>query len=139
DRLNSTSDVPGVGRRLSDTELGNLETPLPAGLKYEYAFLDVSAIDFSISQGTIIQVAPAANQGGVVGDYYEYKLNTTDGSHSVLLEQEDYSDTARWNHLGATLTAAQQLKAIYPSDVTDSFKSAIVGKFYIIKPVEMAL
>src|SRR5262249_38799855 len=116
DRLNSTSDVPGVGRRLTDAELANLDTPLPAGLKYEYAFLDVSSIAFSISQDTIIQVMAGANQGGIVGDYYQYKPNTTDGSHSVFLEKEDYSNTTRWTHLGATLTAEQQLKPNYPSN-----------------------
>src|SRR5207253_16240 len=90
-------------------------------------------------KGTIIQVVAGANQGGTVGDYYQYNLNTTDGSHSVVLEQQNYADTTRWTHLGATLTAEQQLKANYPSDVTESFRDAINGKFYVIKPVEMAL
>ena len=137
DRLNSTSDDAGIGRRLSDAELAALSPSLPAGLKYEYAYLNVDQIAFSITKGAIIQVVDGANQGGLLGHYYEYKLDTTDGSDSVVLENEDYADPSRWKPLGVTLTAEQLLKPVYLSDVTKSFKTSIEGKFYVIKPVEM--
>jgi len=141
DRLNCAEadvDVAGVGHRLSDAELAKLSPALPAGLKYEYAWLDVNEIVFSITNSTIIQVVTGANAGGTVGDYYEYKVDTTDGSDSILLENENYGDAARWTHLGATLTVAQQLRPVYQSNVTTAFRSSIEGKFYVIKPVEMA-
>ena len=137
-RLNSSSDVPGVGRRLSDAELAALTPALPAGLKYEYAWVNVDAIEFSISSGTIVQVVAGANQGGIVGHYYEYRLSTKDGPDRIVMEQQDFSDTKVWRDLGTTLTTAQQQqKQVYSSDVTVAFAASLANKFYVIKPVEL--
>jgi hypothetical protein len=93
---------------------------------------------FSISQGNIILVKAGANGGGTVGHYYQYKPATPDGSDSVLLEQENYANTARWTDLGtANLSDEDKARPIYDSNVTAQFKTALNRKFYVIKPVEM--
>jgi hypothetical protein len=138
DRLSSSSDVPRVGRRLSDAELAAIDPPLPAGLKYEYAYLPVENIAFTVSPGTIVQVIQGANGGGIVGDYYEARATGASGSRSVFLEKEDFSKTSRWKHLGSEVPEGLSFRPIYPSDVTASFKAGLVGKFFLIKPVEMA-
>ena len=68
---------------------------LEAGLDYEYAALNVENIDFSISQGTVIEVIEGAHKGGTVGALYQY-LPQTDEADRIVLEQEDYGIDSRW-------------------------------------------
>jgi len=98
---------------------------------------------------------------GRIGDVYEYvgitplvspNFGTQDYSDTTLWgraatpslnflpEAEDYSNTARWYNLGAALTQEQQDElTVYTSDVTQAFKTALNGKFYVIKPVELEM
>ncbi|MHC4066811.1 MAG: hypothetical protein ACYSUI_20230, partial [Planctomycetota bacterium] len=141
DRLASTSEVPGIGPRLSDDELSALN--LTPGLKYEYSDFDLAQIAFNISQGTIIQVAEDGQGGivgrsGVAGNYYKY-LPRTDEAHAIILEDEDFSDDTRWESLGDTLPEAESQNVVYQSDVTVQLGHDLEDKFYVIKPVEMAV
>jgi len=132
---------------LSPSRLGTELTPaektglgLDADLKYEYAELEVGKIPFSISTKTVIKVISGYNAGGAVGHYYSYVPETGNSSDSIILEQENYGNSSRWEHLGSSLTPEQQDElTVYDSDATATFSAALDQKFYVIKPVELDL
>jgi Ca2+-binding RTX toxin-like protein len=124
--------VDRIGTPLSAAEKAALG--LAADIPYEFAYLNLEAIPFSLSTGTVIQRVAGAGSGGVVGDYYKF-LPVGDESTSVVLEDENFSDSGRWQHLGGT---APSDATVYPSNVTGELRTALDGKFYVIKPVELA-
>ncbi|MBD2198648.1 MULTISPECIES: DUF4347 domain-containing protein [Calothrix] len=131
--------------QLPDSKLGTLLTEaekialgLPEDAAYEYSRLDLDKIVFSISTGTVVQAIANANKGGTVGHYYQYKLPTTGAADDIVLQDEDFSNTARWTNLGTTLTAEQEAElAVYRSDVTITLKDQLKDKFYAIKPKDL--
>ena len=130
-------DLARLGTELTPSEKTALG--LDADLKYEYAALNPDEIAFSISQTTAIRVVTGANQGGTVGNYYTFK-GSTGSSNSVILENENYSNTSRWTDLGNSLTTEQQNElTVYDSDVTKNFKAQLEGKMYVIKPVNLEM
>ncbi|RJR48541.1 MAG: calcium-binding protein, partial [Desulfobacteraceae bacterium] len=120
-----------------NTELTTAEKQalgIPADIKYHYAPLDLDAIPFGISQGTVVQAIAGANGGGDVNAYYEYLPQTDEQSDSIVLETENYANTSRWRKLTGTPTEEQ---TVYQSDLTVDLRTALNGKFYVIKPVEL--
>ena len=136
--LMTTTRLDGVGTDdlLTPAELAALG--LPAGLKYHYAPLDLSTIEFDISQRTIVRAVKDTHgndafAGGTENDYYQYLPE----SGSIVLEQENYANASRWRHIGPGLEPKDEQYVVYRSDVTVAFREALENKFYVIKPVEL--
>ncbi|MBW6493254.1 MAG: hypothetical protein K0B16_01635 [Burkholderiaceae bacterium] len=127
---------------------------LDPDIAYEYAPLDLDAIPFSISTGTVVQVVAGANSGGIVGDYYQWKP-ISDSSVEITLEAENFANTSRWIHLsvdGSGNPIAQAYDdethtyhdiddpanvTVYQSNATSVIRNGLLNKFYVIKPVEL--
>ena len=78
-----------IGTELTPSELAGLG--IDSGLDYEYAPLALDNIAFSITKDTIIKVISGANGGGIVGNYYQYKLGDDEiGSDSVVLQSDEF-------------------------------------------------
>ncbi|HET6789456.1 MAG TPA: hypothetical protein VFH49_15940, partial [Aquabacterium sp.] len=121
-----------------DTELSASEKTalgLSPDLHYEYSRLNLDAIPFSISTGTIIERVSGAGLNGTVGHYYKF-LPVSDISLNVVLETEDFSNASRWQDLGAVAPDPSE-NTVYRSDVTGELRDALTDKFYVIKPVDM--
>ncbi|MCP3989260.1 MAG: hypothetical protein GY724_09315, partial [Actinomycetia bacterium] len=125
-----------LGTELTTGEKAGLG--LDASLRYEYAALDPSQMTFFVSQGTIIQVAPGHTAGGTVGHNYRYLPGTNSTSHSILLQDENFANTANWQDLGGSYTPDPE-EAHYWSDVTQSFTSQLTNKLYAIKPLTLEM
>ncbi|MDX6677735.1 MAG: hypothetical protein QOE31_1787, partial [Solirubrobacteraceae bacterium] len=119
---------------------------IPADVKYEYAALNLSAITFTISTGTVVRVRSGANGGGTVDSYYVFRPVVASGV-DIVLETENYADTSRWSLLTTSRVAAsgttparpsiadvEASSQFYDSDVTKNLITALTGKFYVIKP-----
>jgi Ca2+-binding RTX toxin-like protein len=130
-------DPDRIGTILTQAEL--IALGLDPGLKYEYSDLDLDAIGFAISTGTVIEVVAGANGGGTVGNYYRYVPITETEADNIILENENYGDTNRWVPIdwNALTENEQQLLTVYRSDATFQFKQELLGKFYVIKPQEL--
>jgi len=134
--------VPGGG----DLVKNRLDTPLTADEKdelglapeiaYEFARLDLDAIPFSISTGTIVQRVAGAGVNGIVGHYYKF-LPVSESTVTVVLEQENFSNASRWQDLDSVAPAADENTTVYASNVTSALLAAMTDKFYVIKPVEL--
>ena len=139
-----------LGDELSDADKAALAADggpsIPADVKYEYAALNLSAIKFTISTGTVVRVRSGANQGGVVDSYYMFRPVVSSGV-DIVLETENYGDTSRWSLLTSSRVAASgttparpsiaEIEAsgqFYDSDVTQKLITSLTGKFYVVKP-----
>ncbi|NNU43172.1 beta strand repeat-containing protein [Ramlibacter montanisoli] len=120
---------------------------LDADIPYHYAALDLATIPFAINTGTVIKVVAGANAGGTVGNFYQF-IPVSQFSQEVVLEQENFANTARWRPLGPTLEQGDALAndgtamllanvVVYDSNITSRIRTAVEGEFFVIKPVEL--
>ena len=147
--FNGIQRLDGIDASLLGTELTSahkIAFDLPSDLEnvpYEFGEVGVDNIDLTIARGTIVKVIAGANAGGVAGNYYRYLAVTDDDLDSVVLQNENYSDTNRWENLGADLTEGDlDLEEIdgnpnYDSDITLQLGLALQEKFYVVKPVNL--
>jgi len=71
---------------------------LPLDIRYEYAAINLEDIAFGVSTGTVILVTPDHTAGGQSGHYYRF-LPETDQMVSIVLAQEDFTDSVSWTEL----------------------------------------
>jgi hypothetical protein len=109
---------------------------LSQDIEYVYGRLNLDAIPFNLSTGTVVQVVAGANAGGTANHYYRWKA-VSSFTVPVVLENENYSDTTRWEALGATAPVDPVNVTAYRSDVTLGLRTALLDKFYVIKPKDM--
>ncbi|UUZ48831.1 hypothetical protein LP420_40285 [Massilia sp. B-10] len=106
------SGVPQIDPARIGTELTTLEKSalgLDADIHYMYAPLNLSTIPFSINTGTVIKVIGGANNGGNVGEYYQWKP-VTEASTEIILENENFADTTRWRALGGSTADKRSIR-----------------------------
>ena len=191
--INTVSGQPGIdlpaGVSLADLETGgvlltdaqkiefglvdDVGNPLVADLEFEA--INLEKVGFFVDNGTVIEDG---------GNFYivDPDFLLSDDSINLVLQDEDYSDTDRWNQItinydlsvNATPTVSNGqivrtadddtaytfvgtgpysvasnedfndisnwaiIGQIYASNVTDSLQLDLQGKFYVIKPVEIA-
>ena len=118
---------------------------IPTDVLYHFAALNLDAIVFTVTTGTVVHVVAGANGGGDVGAYYQYRPITANGD-AIVLETENYANTTRWyklddSHHNATATEGEHpsiaeaiSSGFYESDVTKTLKANLAGKFLVIKP-----
>ncbi|MCJ8339824.1 MAG: LEPR-XLL domain-containing protein [Pseudomonadales bacterium] len=106
---------------------GVVQVPeLPADVVYVMQALDVAAIKFKMTTGTVIK--DGAN-------YYAY---TPVDSVEIDLLTENYNNPSRWvdiTLLGNAYIEAQY--SVYDSTVTSSLTTAMTDQFYVVKPQEL--
>ena len=126
-------DPARIGTLLTTEEKGLLG--VPAEIAYHYAALDLGVIPFGMSDGVAIRAVDGAFAQGIAGHYYEYI--GADGAQ-IDLQTENFFDASRWVDRGTNTSVAPLLNlALYDSDVTDTLRDALQGKFFVIKPVEL--
>ncbi|MEM6398913.1 MAG: hypothetical protein AAF757_01595 [Cyanobacteria bacterium P01_D01_bin.116] len=132
--LNNTEQLSSdrLGTELTTAEKQNLG--LNELIDWEYGELDLQNITFNISTGIVIQAVDGANTGGTAGNYYQYLPETGDASDVIILQSQDFSDTATWQDLGTTEPSDA---TIYTSDVTVNLATQLEDKFYVVKPKDL--
>ena len=108
---------------------------VPDDVAYEFARIDLDKITFPVSQNAVVHVVTGAKAGGDVGGYYQYLKN---GTTDLILEQQDYANTAIWQKL--TSPSAGLVAAAIESNKGLQLRAAFSTPdvFYCIKPVGVA-
>ena len=125
--------------QFADSKDLTLDTTIP----YHFAPLKIDEIALDISIGTIVQAKPGAYFDGEDNVYYRYypldargRLRTDVTATSLVLQNQDYTDTRNWQRIGLSLPGGfdqDNAPPVYTSDFTKSFEQSLSGKFYLIK------
>src|SRR5262249_13858719 len=75
---------------------------LAQDIEYEYRVLDANSINFAVTTGTIVEVIAGFNGGGTAGAFYRYIRETQGASDSIVLDQENFADTSKWQPITPT-------------------------------------
>ena len=92
----------------------------------------------SIIQQPFHRQTDADNQSGE----YDPQGEPINEAHSIVLQNENYANTSRWQDLGvlspSEIDAFEDAGSpVYDSDATLQLASGLEDKFYVVKPVEM--
>ncbi|MFO7616922.1 MAG: hypothetical protein R6V75_06695, partial [Bacteroidales bacterium] len=84
------------------TEAEKLAEGISSEVEYEYCALNAGEIAFTVYTGTVIQVV-GDSEGKPVGSgeidaFYRYRIESDDAAR-IVLNQEDFTDTSRWEKL----------------------------------------
>jgi hypothetical protein len=148
-----TFDTNKYGQELTVTEKAALETQfngsfeLPDDVAYVYAEPDLDTFTYTVFQGTIVQVVAGANGGGEIDEFYQFKGDT----ESVLLENENYANTNRWEKITDTARAEDEANNIparpakseltsddyVASNIATDLAATLANQLYVIKPKDL--
>ncbi len=129
-----------IGNTLSQAQKAALfaPSPVPNGVDYHFAPLDISSIRIDFYAGYVVKAVAGANAGGTVGNYYQFLPTDSDQAVSIRPDLENYNNAVRWKPLGAiTQSQAEALGfPVYESDVAIEYTDALSGKFAVAKSVD---
>ncbi|MEQ1825678.1 MAG: right-handed parallel beta-helix repeat-containing protein [Pirellula sp.] len=115
---------------------------IPTNMDYHYAAMDLEGVNIDFYTGFVVKAIANSAPGAIAGRYYQFKPQTTEGPQSIVLHQENYADSSRWRDLG--VLSPSQINdieglglLIYDSNTLESYAAQLVGKFAVVKQVDM--
>ncbi len=111
-----------IGNALSPAQKAALfaPAPVPNGVDYHFAPLDIASIRIDFYAGYVVQAIAGANAGGTAGHYYQFLPTASDTAVPIRPHLENYGNTARWKAWAPSRrakpmrSASQSTEAMWP-------------------------
>ncbi|MFN7333087.1 MAG: right-handed parallel beta-helix repeat-containing protein, partial [bacterium] len=108
---------------------------IPESADYRFVPLQVGELPIDFYRDFTARAVAGATAGGTVGRYYRFLPLTLDAAQPVLLHQENFADTSRWEDVGTTPPTETPVP-VYDSDISIRLANAVRNDFVAAQPVE---